>query len=88
MYRHIKEEIDCIDSEDGGFNSGKLWKLKKKLTPSNYDPPTAMKDSEGNLITTENEILKEATNHYKKVFEDKPMDESVRHETTGSCTKE
>ena len=51
----------CIDSEDGGFNSGKLWKLKKKLTPSNYDPPTAMKDSEGNLITTENEILKEAT---------------------------
>ena len=79
MYKHIKEEIECIDSEDGGFNSGKLWKLKKKLTPSNYDPPTAMKDTDGNLLTAENDILKEATNQYKKVFEDKPMDDSVKH---------
>ena len=47
MYKYIKEEIECIDSEDGGFNSGKLWKLKKKLSPSNFDPPTAMKDSDG-----------------------------------------
>ena len=79
MYKHIKEEIECIDGEDGGFNSGEQWKLKKKLTPSDYDPPTAMKDADGNLLTEEKDILKEATKHYKKVFEDKPMDKSIKH---------
>ena len=79
MYKYIKEEIECIDSEDGGFNSGKLWKLKKKLSPSNFDPPTAMKDSDGNLLTTEEDIVDEATKHYLKVFNDKPMEESVQH---------
>ena len=79
MYKHIKEEINCIETEDGGFNSGKLWKLKKKLSPSNFDPPTAMKDSSGKLSITEEDILKEATKHYERVFEDKPMDESIKH---------
>ena len=79
MYAKIKEEIECIDSEDGGFNSGKLWKLKKKLSPTTYDPPTAMKDTNGNLLTSEKDILKEATKHYQKVFEDKPMDPSIKH---------
>ena len=32
-----KEEIEDIKSEDGGFNSGKLWKLEKKLSPNNSD---------------------------------------------------
>ena len=27
MYKHIKEEIECTYSEDGGFNSRKLRKL-------------------------------------------------------------
>ena len=79
MYKKIKEEIDCINSEDGGFNSGKLWKLKKKLSPTNIDPPTAMKNSEGDLLTNDDEIKEEAKNHYRKVFEDKPMNQSVKH---------
>ena len=79
MYTNIKEEIECIDSEDGGFNSGKLRKLKKKLSPTTYDPPTAMKDTNGNLLTSEKDILKEATKHYQKVFEDKPIDSSIKH---------
>ena len=45
MYNKIKEELAHIDSEDGGFNSGRLWKLKKKLSPKPHDPPTAMKNS-------------------------------------------
>ena len=79
MYNTIKNEIDCINSEDGGFNSGKLWKLKKKLSPTNTDPPTAMLNSEGKLLTDEEEIKEEAKKHYKKVFEDKPMADSVKH---------
>ena len=79
MYQYTKEEINCIDSEDGGFNSGKLWKLKKKLSPANYDPPTAMKDKTGKILTTDEAIMKEAMNHYTNIFEDKPMEDSLKH---------
>ena len=68
MYRHIKDKIKDIECEDGGFNSGKLWKLKKKLLPLNYDPPTARKDASGKLLTKEENKLNETRKHYKKVF--------------------
>ena len=32
-YNKIREEISDIKCEEGGINSGKLWKLKKKLSP-------------------------------------------------------
>ena len=38
-YKKIKEEIANIDCEEGGINSGHLWKLKKKLSPKCRDPP-------------------------------------------------
>ena len=61
MFSKIKEEVNGIEnSEDGGFNSGKLWKLKKKLSPKHNDPPTAMYNSDGTLLTAEEDILKEA----------------------------
>ena len=78
MYKKIKENNYCIDSEDGGFNSEKLWKLRIKLSPLSYDPPTAMTDANENILTSEKDILEDATKHYKKVFEDKPMDDSVK----------
>ena len=31
---------------------GHLWKMKKKLNPKCRDPPTAMKDEKGNLVTS------------------------------------
>jgi hypothetical protein len=56
------------DAEDGGFNAGRLWKLKKKLYPKVSEPPTAMVNSEGNIITSEKDITDEAINHCKRVF--------------------
>ena len=79
MYNIIKHEIAGVDSEDGGFNSGRLWRLKKKLAPTKYEPPTAMKNSEGQLLTSDDDIKKEAVRHYEKVFEDKPMEETIKH---------
>ena len=41
MFQKIMTEVKGMeDSEDGGFNSGRLWKLKKKLSPKVSDPPT------------------------------------------------
>ena len=56
----MKEVQGLEEAEDGGFNSGKLWKLKKKLSPKSNEPPTAMEDSEGKLLTNDQDILEKA----------------------------
>ena len=37
-----------------------------------------MRDSKGKLLTTYKEVKKEAVNHYKRVFQDKPMEETLK----------
>ena len=69
MYKKIMSEIKVMSSEDGGYNPGHLWKLKKKLSPRHMEPPTAMRDSEGKLLTSKEDIKAETMKHYKKVFE-------------------
>ena len=65
MYRTIKE--------DGGWNSGHLWKLRQKLHPRPADPPTAMENQHGVLLTDPLEIQNEALRHYESLFKDLPM---------------
>ena len=79
MAETIKKEIDGINCEDGGFNSGFLWKLKKKLTPGHSEVPTAMLNSDGKLVTTPEDIKDAAVKHYTKIFENKPMNDDVKH---------
>ena len=75
MYTKILSEVQGLeDAEDGGFNAGKLWKLKKKLSPKTNEPPTAMENSHGKLITNKEDILEEAVNHYKTVFKQRVME--------------
>ena len=78
------------DAEDGGFNAGRLWKLKKKLYPKVSEPPTAMVNSEGNIITSERDITDEAINHYKKVFSKriiKPGLEQIKEDREELCKR-
>ena len=49
MYGKIKEELKGINYEEGGWNSGHLWKLRRKISPRPVDPPTAMENPEGVL---------------------------------------
>ena len=49
MSRKILNEVKGMeDTTDGGFNTGKLWRLKKKLLPKPAEPPTVMQSSGGN----------------------------------------
>ena len=79
MVKDISNELKSVKGEEGGYNPGHLWKLKKKLSPRHTDPPTAMKDSQGNLLTTEEKILAEAKKHYENVFKDKPFKEEHKN---------
>ena len=72
-YNKIKEEISYIKCEEGGIHSGNLWKLKKKLNPKSRDPPTAMKDKEGNLVTSPNLIENIALEVFKDRLKNRPI---------------
>ena len=51
-YEKILEDIKGIDCEEGGVHSGRLCNIRRKLCPRSRDPPTAMLDPGGNLITS------------------------------------
>ena len=78
-YEKIKEEIDSIKGEDGGVHYGQLWKLKKKLSPKCRDPPTAMLDKHGNLVTSEQAIEALAVETYRKRLENRVIKEDLQH---------
>ena len=67
-----------IESDEGGFKMAKLWKLKKSLCPYNKEPPVAMSDPCGNIITSEANLKKHTINHYISVPENRPMKDNLK----------
>ena len=49
--KSIEEACGNLSCETGGLNAGNLWQLKKKLRGRYNEPPTAMFDEHGNLVT-------------------------------------
>ena len=78
-YEKTKEEIEGIKPDDGKINSGKLWKLKNKLNPKCRDPPTAMKDNDGNLITTAKGIETLALETYAKRLQNRKIKDGLEN---------
>ena len=78
-YKKIKDEVDNIKCDEGGINSGQLWKLKKKLNPKCRDPPTAMTDMYGNLVTSDEAIRDLAVETYSKRLENRKMKDELKH---------
>ena len=66
-----------MNCDDGGINSSKLWKLKKKIHNNFNAPPTVMKDSEGNLLTSKEDIIVETVKYYTKVLENRKIKEGL-----------
>ena len=78
-YEKIVEEISGMECESGGVHPGKLWKLRKSLCPKSRDPPTAMLDEHGNLVTSPSVIENLALDTYKKRLDNRPMKDSLEH---------
>ena len=82
MYDQIKHEVGDINCEDGGINSGHLWRLKNKLNNKYVEPPTALVDDEGNLVTSHEKIKELNVKHYKEVLRNRDIsDDLMDHRT-------
>ena len=78
IFNQIKDEIKNIKHDEGGVNSGNLWRLKNKLNKKYPEPPTAMRDMRGNLLTAKKDILEQTVKYYEKVLENRPMREELK----------
>ena len=53
--------------------------VEKEVISKIKRPPTAMKDPDGNLVTSEEEIEKLAIQTYQKRLQNRPMKEDLHH---------
>ena len=66
---------------EGGLKPSQVWKLKKRLCPNSRDPPCAMLDGNGNLLTSEKAIKDKALQVYSDRLKANRMEDSlVNHE--------
>ena len=77
--RKIIDQIEGLECNDGGVNSGRLWKLRKKLFPRSRDPPTAMLDTMGNLVTNPKVIEEMAIKTFTDRLKNKPIKEGLEN---------
>ena len=47
----VKQQLGHLNDPNGSFSRNGMWKVKAKLLPRQRDPPTAKRDSQGNIIT-------------------------------------
>ena len=52
-YQHIRDELNNIDGDEGGANPASIWKLENRIMAKAANPPTALLDNSGNLVTSE-----------------------------------
>ena len=67
-----------MEVKEGGLNPNQLWKLKKKLCPESRDPPCAMLDDNGNLLTSNKAIKERAVKVYSKQFEASTIEDNMK----------
>ena len=73
IYQIVKDEVDKVSSDEGGFNSGHLRRLKSKLKPKAKMYPTSMVDKNIEVETSSKDIEKLTLDPYIKVLENRQM---------------
>ena len=63
-YKQVIEELNKMKPEEGRKESHKFWQMKKKLFPKSREPPSAMLDSDGVILTTNKAIERRALEAY------------------------
>jgi hypothetical protein len=68
-YQTLMTELDKLKSNDGKINAKRFWKVNKKLFPKSRDPPAAIFDKKGNLLTTDKAIEERVLEVYSERLE-------------------
>ena len=63
-YAKVDEELKQMKPDGRKINALKFWKLKKRICSKYRDPPTAMQDKNGKLLTNKEEIERRALEVY------------------------
>ena len=87
-FNKLKSELEAIKDDSGKLDAHKLWKLRKKMCPNNRDPPTAMLDKQGNLLTSDESITNRALEVYSERLANnkiKPHLEEFENDTNTLC---
>ena len=79
LFGVVKKEVAKINSDEGGFNSGHLWQLKKKLSGKISNTTNALIDKNGKLVTNREDIKKVTAEHYSKVLENRQIKEGLEN---------
>ena len=62
----IEEACKGMSCDSGGVNVAKMWKMKKKLKGTYVEPPAAMLDKQGNIVTEREAIENIVLNKYEE----------------------
>ena len=73
MFKIVSEEVKVVKSDESGFNSGHLWRLKNKLKPKKISSPTAMINKDGHLVTNSEDLKNATLDHLKNVLANRPI---------------
>ena len=72
-YQIVKEACDGLTCGDGGVNVNKMWKMKKQLKGKYCEPPTAIIDEHGNLVTDAKGIEEVVIKRYEERLSTLPI---------------
>ena len=79
----VVEELDKMKPYQGRIEIQKFWKMKKQLFPRSKDPPSAMLDKQGNLLTTNKSIENRELKVYAENLQPNKIREHLKeHEPT------
>ena len=79
FFDKVKLASKDVDCNEGGNMAAEMWKLKKQLFPRSRDPPTAMMDDKGNLVTNTETIKDMAVKAYEHRLRNRPMKEGMEN---------
>ena len=79
----VIDKTKGLSNDHGGTNPNHLWKLKSKIIPKPPQNPTAMKDPNGLIVTTEDELKKHTINHYENVLRNRTIHDDLKAHKKG-----
>ena len=76
-FRNLKKASQGFNCAEGGNIKNKIWILKKHMCPRSRDPPTAMVNNQGKLVTDKDVITKMAKETYSERLRNRSIREGL-----------